>query len=165
MRVAPPLPPALAAFALVACATGTAQRGPGQWTGSFREPKMAATSVIGAPAPARSAGFGNIVVTPVGDAVGRTRVELTISAPGAVGRQLAWAVFSGSCGAATPPVLAVTEFPAIEIAASGAGSVRIELPMALDHRRSYHANVYDAGRATDVDNVMMCANLKFGGGR
>jgi hypothetical protein len=64
-----------------------------------------------------------------------------------------------------PPVLSVNEFPTIEVGSNGAGIVRGELPVGLNVRGTYHANVYWANRATDVSNVMMCANLAYDGPR
>jgi hypothetical protein len=150
-------------LAVAACAgqsaapTGT---GPLRWSGSFRQSQMAATSVIGPATPGRGAAYGNITLTPVVETpAGRVRVELTVSAPMPAGTHIAWALFTGPCGAATPPLTGPNEFPVIEISNSGAGAVRTVMPLPLDQRGSYHANVYWDARVSDVSNVMMCANL------
>ena len=75
---------------------------------------------------------------------------------------MGWAIFTGSCGAPTPPVLGPHEFPTIEIGGNKNGSVRASLPVNLDPRGTYHANVYWASQVTDLNNVMMCANLARG---
>ena len=89
----------------------------------------------------------------------RYRVELSISAPMEPSTHLAWAIFSGPCGTPSPAVAGLNEFPAIEIGSGGGGSVHAVMALSLDPRGSYHANVYWSSRASDVSNVMMCANL------
>jgi hypothetical protein len=147
---------------LAACATGgvgsTATVGSGVWTGSFRQPATAASAVIGAATPGRAAAFGTISLTPDDIGVRKYRVELAISAPVDPNTQLAWAIFSGPCGATAPPVTGINEFPTIEIG-SGGGSVHTTMALPLDPHGSYHANVYWSSRASDVSNVMMCTNL------
>lgn len=155
----------VAAFmALAACATGgagsAANAGSGVWTGSFRQPQTAATAVIGPAAPGRAAAYGNVSLTPTDAGAGKYRVELSISAPVDPNTQLAWAVFSGPCGTPSPAVAGIDEFPTIDIG-TGGGSVHIVMALALDPRGSYHANVYWGSRASDVSNVMMCANLSL----
>ena len=161
----------LPAAVAMACASGQGgsagaadSGGAGMWSGTFKEPQMAASAVMGPVTPARGAGYGTITARP-GSSVDRVRVDVTIHAPSAAGGQVAWALFSGPCSAATPPVASVTEFPSIDVTSSGAGSSRVELPITLDRRTTYHANVYSTSRATDVSNVMMCADMKFGGSR
>jgi hypothetical protein len=61
------------------------------------------------------------------------------------------------------PVIGAMQFPTISIANSGNGFVRANLPIAMDSHASYHANVYWSSQATDVSNVMMCANLELSG--
>jgi len=133
--------------------------GPSRWTGSFKQESNSA--VIGAEmARGRSSGYGTIVLTPVPDQERRVKVEISVTTS-LTSAQIAWAVYEGTCGAPTPPVLAINDFPTIDIATNGAGVVRGELPVALNVRGTYHANVYWSGRASDVSNVMMCANLAY----
>ena len=137
--------------------------GPPRWSGNFKQESNSA--VIGAEmARGRSSGYGTVVLTPVPDQERRVKVELSVNTS-LTGAQIAWAVYEGTCGAPTPPVLAVNEFPTIDIGTNGAGVVRGELPIGLNVRGTYHANVYWSGRATDVSNVMMCANLVYAGTR
>ena len=137
--------------------------GPPRWSGNFKQESNSA--VIGAEmARGRSSGYGTVVLTPVPDQERRVKVELTVNTS-LTSAQIAWAVYEGTCGAPTPPVLAVNEFPTIDIGTNGAGVVRGELPIGLNVRGTYHANVYWSGRATDVSNVMMCANLVYAGTR
>ena len=137
--------------------------GVARWNGSFKQESNSA--VIGAEmARGRSSGYGTVVLTPVPDQERRVKVELSINTS-LTSAQIAWAVYEGTCGAPTPPVLAVNEFPTIDIGTNGAGVVRGELPIGLNVRGTYHANVYWSNRATDVSNVMMCANLAYSGTR
>jgi len=137
--------------------------GPPRWSGNFKQESNSA--VIGAEmARGRSSGYGTVVLTPVPDQERRVKVELSVNTS-LTGAQIAWAVYEGTCGAPTPPVLAINEFPTIDIGTNGAGVVRSELPIGLNVRGTYHANVYWSGRATDVSNVMMCANLSYAGAR
>lgn len=134
-----------------------------RWSGSFKPSGNSA--VIGSElSRARSSGYGTITLTPVTDQQGRVKVDLSVNTS-VSGTQIAWAVFEGPCNSPTPPVIPVNEFPTIEIGNSGNGIVRIELPMTLNPRAAYHANVYWTGRATDVSNVMLCATMSFSAGR
>lgn len=151
-------------IALASCASGgtgsTANAGTsGAWTGSFRQSQVAATAVIGPATPGRGAAYGSVTIMPEEGAAKRYRVELSISAPMEPNTHLAWAVFSGPCGTPSPAVAGINEFPAIEIGSGGGGSVHMVMALSLDRRSTYHANVYWSSRASDVSNVMMCANL------
>jgi hypothetical protein len=155
--------------ALIACASKTSSvstaSGPARWAGTFRQSQTAATAVVGPATPGRSAGYGSITLTPVAGDSGRTRVELAINAPVPAGTQVGWAVFMSPCGSPTPPITGANEFPTIEIANSGSGTVRTVMSIRLDPRVTYHANIYWASQVTDVSNVMMCANLLLTSGR
>lgn len=141
----------------------TTVKGPPRWTGNFKQESNSA--VIGAEmARGRSTAYGTVVLTPVTDQERRVKVEMSVNTS-LTGAQIAWAVYEGTCGAPTPPVLAINDFPTIDIGTNGAGTVRTELPMTLNVRGTYHANVYWSGRATDVSNVMMCANLAYAAAR
>lgn len=142
-----------------AATTTTISKGPPRWTGNLKQESNSA--VIGAEmARGRSTAYGTVVLTPVPDQERRVKVELSVSTS-LTSAQIAWAVYEGTCGAPTPPVLAANEFPTIDIGTNGAAVVRTELPIALNVRGTYHANVYWSNRATDVSNVMMCANLAY----
>jgi hypothetical protein len=151
---------------VTACASGkstpASSSGPARWNGSFRQPQNAASSVIGPATPGRAAAFGTLNLTPVEGRPGAYQVELSMNAPVQPSTQLAWAIFSGPCGTPSPAVAGLNEFPVIEISTAG-GGVHGVMKLALDSRSAYHANVYWNSRASDVSNVMMCANLAFNG--
>jgi hypothetical protein len=137
--------------------------GASHWSGNFKQESSSA--VIGSDlARGRSSSYGTVTMIPVTDQERRVKFELSVNTS-LTGTQIAWAVYEGTCGAPMPPVLSVNEFPTIEVGSNGAGIVRGELPVGLNVRGTYHANVYWANRATDVSNVMMCANLAYDGPR
>lgn len=159
----------LVSLAAAACASaGTSGGSSGRtarWSATLKQPTMSSSAVISAGvAQAQAASYGSLVLTPL-PAGERTRVELSVTAPQKVGAQLAWAVFPGPCNAATPPVIAATEFPLVDVTNSGTGIVRNEMAFGLDPRATYHVNIYGSSRATDVSNVVMCGTLNYSGPR
>jgi len=138
---------------------GSVPSGPARWTGSFKQTQMATSAVLGPATPNR--GFGSITLTPDADGK-KMRVELSINAPVATGSQIAWAIYNGVCGSPAPMVTGEMQFPPIEVTGSGNGSVRANMSFELDSHSAYHANVYWSSRASDLNDVMMCAPLVFG---
>ena len=156
---------ALAVLGMTACASrpsaAPAAGGPARWSGSFKQTTTPPAGTFGPATPNR--GYGMITLNPIEGTAGRMRVELSINAPVPAGTQVAWAIFTGACGSPSPMVTGANEFPTIAVGTDGSGSVRTELPLALDPRGSYHANVYWTSRVgSGLDAVMMCANLTFG---
>jgi hypothetical protein len=151
--------------ALAACAskTGTAAAstasGPARWTGSFKQSTLSSSATIGPATPGRAAAYGTITLIPNDPDSGRVRVELSINVSVSPGTQIAWALFAGPCGSPTPPLVGPSEFPTINVSNSGSGFVRTTMPITLNARATYHANVYWSAQVSDVSNVMMCANL------
>lgn len=144
-----------------ACATGARSAEPttpGRWQGTFRQQSSTPLAVMGAAQQARATPFGSITLSPSPTDSSRYRVELLVSAPVESNTQLAWAMFTGPCGTPSPSVVGLTEYPAIEMGNAG-GAVRTVMALPLDPRGSYHVNVYYGSRPTDVNNVMMCANV------
>ena len=140
-------------------ASATPESGPVRWTAQFKQTQGASTAAIIPGQMGSSSAYGSITVTSQATTPPLTRVEVSVNAPVPSGTQVGWAIFSGGCGAPTPPVVGPHEFPTIEIAGNNNGSVRASLQVALDPRGTYHANVYWASQVTDLNNVMMCANL------
>lgn len=136
-----------------------------RWTASLRQLNLPNSSTLtgtgGAGSTATS--YGSITLSPVNDVRGRIRYELSVMAPTLSGQQIAWALFTGACNTPSPPVVPINELPAIDVANSGAGVVRGEFNVSLDPRTTYHVNVYSLARATDVDNVLLCAKLNYSG--
>ena len=146
---------------LAACASSGATKtarsdGTTRWTGSFRATNAASNAMLAPGTPNR--GSGTITLTALGGTPAQTRIEVSIS--GALPNTLAgWAVFSGGCGSPAPIIANSNQFPSISVSSSGDGRVRADLPVVLDPKASYHANVYSTGRPNDMNDVIMCANL------
>jgi hypothetical protein len=143
--------------------TSTGQGGePLRWTGQLQQTEGSSQSAVlsGRVASTRGA-YGDIVITTKDTLHALSSVDLGISAPTIGSTQLAWAIFSGPCGAPLPSVAGVNEFPPIEIT-SGASRVKVDINFALRPGKEYHINVYNSNRASDVSNVMMCAPLRLG---
>jgi len=133
-----------------------------RWTGQFRQVEGSSQSaVMGASTNSTRGAYGDIAVTTKDTLHALSTVDLSVSAPVIGSTQLAWAIFSGPCGAPLPAVAGVTEFPPIEIT-SGGSHVKVDVNFALRPGGEYHINVYNSNRATDVSNVMMCAPLRLG---
>lgn len=150
---------------LAACATSnrpTTSAGPARWSGNFRTVGTPSSAVLNTTSTdSQGSAFGSITVTNTASTPPTSHVDLTISAQAMSGRELAWAIFSGPCGAATPPVASLQEFPPIAVS-SGNGRVSTDLRFQLSRGAEYHANVYASYRANDVANVLMCTNLTLG---
>ena len=137
--------------------TGTVSK----WSGSFRPSASASNATFAPTAPNR--GTGSITATQLAGTPTTTRFELSINTGGGSGNQVAWAVFSGACGAPGPYLAGQNQFPPISVSSSGDGRVQVDLRVALDPHASYHANVYWTPSVQDMNDVMMCANLQPGG--
>jgi len=140
-------------------ASATPETGPVRWTAQFKQTQGASTAAIIPGQMGSSSAYGSITVTSQQSTPPTTRIEVSVNAPVPSGTQVGWAIFTGGCGAPTMPIVNAHEFPTIEIAGNNNGSVRATIQMALDPRGTYHANVYWASQVTDLNNVMMCANL------
>jgi hypothetical protein len=150
------------------CAHGGISTSTGQggetprWTGQLRQVEGSSQSaVMGTSTNSTRGAYGDIVVTTKDTLHALSTVDLSVSAPTIGSTQLAWAIFSGPCGAPLPPVAGVNEFPPIEIT-SGGSRVKADVNFALRPGGEYHVNVYNSNRASDVSNVMMCAPLRLG---
>ena len=140
-------------------ASAAPESGTTRWTAQFKQTQGASTAAIIPGQMGSSSAYGSITVTSQATTPPLTRVEVSVNAPVPSGTQVGWAIFSGGCGAPTPPIVGPHEFPTIEVGGNNNGSVRATLQVALDSRGTYHANVYWASQVTDLNNVMMCANL------
>ncbi len=161
---------AVALVCVVAAACATSSRavtsGPLRWSGDFRKPSGYNSAMMVPNATTASASaYGSITLTPDPDAAERTQVDLSITVPGAIGSQIAWAVFMGPCGSSGPLVTGPNEFPPLDVGGSGSATFRAPVAFGMDEHSTYHANVYNTGHVTDQGDVMMCANLERQGSR
>lgn len=148
-----------------ACATSnrpTPATGSARWTGNFRTAGTSSSAILNtATTDSQGSAFGSIMVVNADSVPPTSHVDLTMSAPALSGKELAWAIFGGPCGAATPPVASLQEFPPLSVS-SGNARVSTDLRFRLAPGSEYHANVYASYRANDVANVLMCTNLTLG---
>ena len=156
----------LCAVAASGCAsTGgsprTTANAPSGWSGTFRPRPMHSSAEFGPAVPNR--GTGTITITPVASSPGRVRVDLNVNLGVPPGGQAAWAVFGSTCGSSGLIVANQNDFPPMDISSTGDGHFRGEMVFTLDPSQSYHVNVYSSSRANDLNDVMMCADLKPGG--
>lgn len=132
-----------------------------RWTAQLRAVEGTSSSAVlsGRTNSTRGA-YGDISVTMRDSLPPRSTVDLNVAAPTVGSTQLAWAIFTGECGAPTPSVIGLNEFPPLEVT-SGNARLRMDLRLVLRPDMEYHVNVYNSTRASDVSNVMMCAPLQM----
>jgi hypothetical protein len=157
------LPALLCVVVATACASaGTTPRstanGLSTWSGSFRPRPVHSSAEFGPAVPNR--GTGTITVTPIANVPGRVRVDLSVNVGVPPGGQVAWGIFSSACGSAGLILANQNEFAPMDISSTGDGHFRGEMVLTLDPTQSYHVNVYSTSRANDLNDVMMCAELK-----
>lgn len=89
----------------------------------------------------------------------RSRVKITFtSQSGGTSYIAQWALLQGRCGTGSIPVMAIDNFPTIEVGANGRAQLDTEIALAVPPTGEYHINVYVGGQ--QLDNVITCANLK-----
>ena len=144
------------------CATSnrpTTSTGPARWSGNFRSVGSPSSAVLNtSTTDSQGSAFGSITVVNAETTPPTSHVDLTVSAQSMSGRELAWAIFTGPCGAATPPLGSLQEYPPLTVS-TGNARVSTDLRFQLSPGTEYHANVYASYRANDVANVLMCTNL------
>ena len=136
-----------------------------RWSAPLKPPSMTSSAVISTGADAggaTAAAYGSVTITQ-SLGTGSTRYDLNVTIPPAAGRQLAWALYTGSCTTASPPVVPVNELPPLDLGSGGSGTVRGNLPATLDPKTTYNLRVYGHSRASDVNDVVLCARLGFSG--
>ena len=139
-----------------------------RWSAPLKQPSMNSSAVISGVGEASTGSvatsYGSVMLSQTAGS-GRARYELTVTVPPAANRQVAWALFTGSCSTASPPVVPINELQPLDLDAAGSTTQRGYLPVELDPRATYNLRVYAASRATDVNNVVLCARLAFSGKR
>jgi hypothetical protein len=132
-----------------------------RWTGSFTQAQQQTGEL--APRSTNKA-YGNISLTRPRDDQSSVHAKITLSTPLAESRLLHWAVLDGSCGSSTLPLLAIEQFPQLNITNNGRGQLDADLPLTLVPTGSYHVNVYWT-TGHDQGDVMTCANVRLEGAR
>ena len=111
----------------------------------------------------RGNGYGTAQMT-AGPTASSTRVSLNYSSGGSTDRYLNWAILPGRCGSGSLPIIAINNFPELQVGGDGRAQVTAELPFELPARGDYHVNVYHE-RGQTLDQVIACGNLRPSGGR
>lgn len=89
----------------------------------------------------------------------RSRVRITFtSQSGGTSYIAQWALLEGRCGTGSLPVIAIDNFPTIEVGSNGRAQLDTEIALGVPTTGEYHINVYVGGQ--QLDNVITCANLK-----
>ena len=149
--------------------TGSAQdvagRTQARWSASLRPLTMSSTAVlVGASSGSgTAASYGSATLSPSYEQIGRVRYDISVTMPTAAGAVVAWALFTGACNTPSPPVVPTAELQPIEVGTSGSGVVRGTFTAQLERGTTYNLRVYSTGRATDVNNVALCAKLDYSG--
>lgn len=126
------------------------------------EPKWSAViravtqNKFSAPDSTRNTNYGSIQWSR-GDIPSRTNVNLTYNYAGSE-RDLSWAILFGNCGAATVPLMPLSNFPELEVTA-GQASFNSVLSLELPVSGEYHIEIYKDRRGTD-DSIVGCGNFK-----
>jgi hypothetical protein len=174
MALLRPVPLLALAFAAGACARSVPVTTNGQvaprsqsvarFSGTLKAPTLSSPSTISKQSTGATAtAYGSVMLTRIAEVSDRWRYEVTVTSPPSAGGQLAWALYSGTCGASTPPVVPTNELAPLDLNSAGTGMVRGEFGALLEPNGTYHVNVYFGARATDVNNVMLCTRLGFSG--
>lgn len=135
-------------------ASGALTRADIQWSGRFKSVQQQSANID---PRGRNVASGSIVLTAQGDNV--TRAQIDLSGPIEDSQQLHWAVAPGPCLSGTIPLLAVNEFPELDMR-RGHGQLDQTVPISLPTSGSYHVNVYN-GDGSDESSVLTCAPLKL----
>lgn len=103
--------------------------------------------------------YGTVDLTDIEGTSPRSRVRLTFtSQTGGTSYTAQWALLQGRCGAGSLPIIAIDNFPMIEIGSNGRAQLDAEIAVGVPTSGEYHVNVYVGGQ--QLDNVITCANLK-----
>lgn len=130
------------------------------WSGSL-QPTQQRTG--GLAVTGQNKAFGQVSIMPAEGNLRRMRVRLNVAVPTNSSTTYRWAVLPDRCGSGQLPLLGFEQFPLLDISTNGRGQVEAELPLELTASGSYHVNVYSGGQ--QLDNVVTCANLRYGGPR
>jgi hypothetical protein len=68
------------------------------------------------------------------------------------------APLEGRCGTGSLPVIAIDNFPNIEVGSNGRAQLDTEIALGDSPAGEYHINVYVGGQ--QLESVITCANLK-----
>lgn len=132
-----------------------------RWTGAFQQIQQQ-TGNLGPRSTNKV--YGNVALTRLSGNPNSAHVRMELSTTVRDSHQLHWAVLDGPCGSNTLPLLAIEQFPQINISNNGRGQLDADVPLALTSTNAYHVDVYwTTGR--DPSDVMTCANVRLDNSR
>ena len=127
-----------------------------RWTGPFQQIQQQTGSL--GPRSTNKV-YGNVALTRSNENPSAVHARIELSTTVRDSRQLHWAVLDGPCGSSTLPLLAIEQFPQINLSSNGRGQLDADVSLALTATSSYHVDVYwTTGR--DQSDVMTCANVR-----
>ncbi len=91
-----------------------------------------------------------------------TRVSVVFNHTGS-DRYLNWAVFAGTCGTPSLPVIPINNFPELQIGGGGRAQTTADLPFEFPTQGTYHINIYRE-RQQNLAGLLACGNLRVSGG-
>jgi hypothetical protein len=132
-----------------------------RWTGTFQQIQQQSGNL--GPRSTNKV-YGNVSLTRASETPNSVHARMELSTTVKDSRQLHWAVSDGHCGASTLPLLAIEQFPQINISNNGRGQLDADVPLALTASGSYHVEVYWTN-GQDQGDVMTCANVRLDNSR
>jgi hypothetical protein len=128
-----------------------------RWTGSFKPTQSYNAAATGSQ---RQNAYGTAVVAVSASNPTLTHVTLTVTVPVDAGvGQVGWGLNQGRCGSGNPTVLPPSSFPAVQLNASGQGTVDAQIPFIIPDNGAYHLNIY-RGSGTQLVDMITCADLR-----
>ncbi|HKN65903.1 MAG TPA: hypothetical protein VJW73_06480 [Gemmatimonadaceae bacterium] len=128
-----------------------------RWTGTF-QPIQQQTGDLGPRSTNKV--YGTVSLSRPPENASGVHVRMELSTPLAESRQLHWAIFDGRCGSPSLPLLAIEQFPEMNVSNNGRGQLDADLPLALSTSGAYHVDVYWT-TGHDQGDVMTCANVRL----
>lgn len=127
------------------------------WKGTMRPTQSYNAAAVGSQ---RQNAYGNADLTVLASNPTLTHVELTVTVPVDLGLgMIGWGLAQGRCGSGNPTVLSPSSFPAIQLNATGQGTVDAQIPFVIPDNGTYHVNVF-RGAGTQLVDVITCADLR-----
>ena len=131
------------------------------WAGSFQQVQQQSGNL--GPRSTNKV-YGKVSLTRASETPTSIHARVELSTTVKDSRQLHWAVSDGQCGSSTLPLLAIEQFPQINISSNGRGQLDADIPLALTTTGSYHVDVYWTN-GQDQGDVMTCANVRLDNSR
>ncbi len=107
--------------------------------------------------PQRARSYGSATMTQA-QHNNLTSVSITFTHTGP-DRFLNWAIYSGSCGSSSLPMLAITSFPELQVGGGGRAVLTADLPLEFPMNGSFYVNIYRE-RQQSLEGLIACGNFR-----